>query len=364
MTISPSQNAANDGSGDGTPVDGSPDTAPSSTSPVLTSPATGMSPIASILPSPSPASAPSTSPSPSSAPVTTPTIAISSDGDGLFDGSWKTVEQYVAKNPSLKSFTMNAKDSKVFPLGNNTKAPNINQSPTRKVQVYIPEGIDKAKEYPFMIGLDANNNWVEPLASFAAKLMADKKIPMMIVIFVDNGGGDSRGNQRGLEYDKVPSDNPKFLITEVLPAVEAQFGIKLSKNGEGGGVFGGSSSGAAAFTACWQNPDRFQKVLGYSSTFTTQGGDDGSDHGAWAYQESLIAAAPTKPCRISLEVSSNDNNYFKSTTEANKLTFAALKAKNYHVRLNIAPNASHVDGGVMKASMGDNLVWLWRDYPR
>lgn len=321
-------------------------------------PPTPVTPITQ-MPSPSPAPIPAVPPMP--APV-----VISSEGDGQFNGPWKTVVPYPSEKStdSLPSFRMYAKDSKIFPRGDSSKAPNINQLESRNIAVYIPAGLDKTKEYPFMIGLDGQY-WKTWLYSAMDKLVTTKKIPMMVGIFVENGGGDSRGQQRSLEYDKVNDANARFMAEEVIPAVEAKYGIKLTKNGEGGGIFGGSSSGAAAFTLCWFKSDRFQKVLGYSSTFTSQGGEGnvGTD-GAWAYHTTLIPNAPAKPCRISLEVAESDNNYFNSTTEGNIKTFEALKAKNYHVRLYVAPNAVHVDANAVKASIMDDLIWLWRDYPK
>jgi enterochelin esterase family protein len=296
-------------------------------------------------------------------PVEPPPKVISSDGDQRFNDNWKTVEKYDdSRNPKLVNFTMYAKDSKYFPKGNG-RAPNELQNDSRKVTVFIPPNIDKSKEYPFMIAMDGDY-WSGTLLKFVDKLVAEKKIPTMIFIIVENGGGDSIGKQRGLEYDVVAPTNASFLSEEVLPLVEKNYGIKLTKNGEGGGLFGGSSSGAAAFTAAWFLPSRFTKVLGYSSTFTKQGPSPDNPDGAEIYYRKLIAQTPVKPIRVSLQVAANDNKHFGDTTQGNILTYEALKAKGYHVRLHVSPNAVHTDGRVMKESMGDNLVWLWRDYPR
>jgi enterochelin esterase family protein len=319
-----------------------------------------------VVTKPEPTPTPTPTPSPVVPPVVVvpPAPVIRSAGDGVFNVKYTSPPPgYVGlDSKKLPTFQVWAKDSKIFPLSGLRE-----QKQARDVRVFLPPGLDKNKEYPFMIILD---DWYrDPMYSVFAKLIAEKKIPMMIAVFVDNGGGDSRGSQRGFEYDQVHDLNARYLIEEILPAVSRQHGVKFTKDPEGGGIFGASSSGAAAFTAAWFMPSRFRKVLGYSSTFTRQGGTEDSagnplTDGAWAYWKKLIPEAPLKPIRISLEVSTKDFEFFNSTTEANKKTYDALKAKGYHVRLQLAEGASHTDAVVMMNTIGENMIWLWRDYPR
>ncbi len=324
---------------------------------------------------------PDTTPTPKPDPTPTPK-PISSEGDGRFNlkksgDRWPTahaITENVREDVDFKSFVMNASESKIFPMGDPKKAPNLNQKRERRVYVMLPPNFDSKIEYPFMIGMDAEfGGWKESLFRSVKQAIKSNQIPAMVAIAIENGGGDSRGNQRGLEYDVVSNWNAKFIAEEVIPKVEQTFKVKLSKSGEGGGLYGGSSSGAAAFTAAWHMPERFQKVLGYSSTFTKQGAIDKDSafggleinpFGAEIYYEKLIAESPVKPIRFALEVSSTDNKYFGDTTRGNILTYEALSKKGYHVKFIVAEGAGHVDGGVRDATFIENLIWLWRDYPR
>ncbi len=46
-----------------------------------------------------------------------------------------------------------------------------------------------------------------------------RKLPAFIAIGIENGGDDSKGSQRGLEYDSMSDRLARFVNDEVLPAV-------------------------------------------------------------------------------------------------------------------------------------------------
>jgi hypothetical protein len=48
--------------------------------------------------------------------------------------------------------------------------------------------------------------------------------PNLCALFVDSGGSDAQGSQRGLEYDTVGSTFAEFCDVEVKPFVEAACG--------------------------------------------------------------------------------------------------------------------------------------------
>ena len=134
---------------------------------------------------------------------------------------------------------------------------------------------------------------------------------------------------------------------------------------------GGSSGGAAAFTMGWFRPDLYHRILTYSGTYVDQQSPKNpeSPHGAWEYHEHLIAKSEVKPLRIWLEVGENDNGSKKDEASlhnwvmANERMAAALKAKGYHYRYEFAAGAGHVDGKVVKQTLPEALLWLWRGYP-
>ena len=55
----------------------------------------------------------------------------------------------------------------------------------------------------------------------------DRKLPAFIAIAVQNGGNDSKGSERGLEYDTMSDRFARFINDEVLPAVLNNAEIKL-----------------------------------------------------------------------------------------------------------------------------------------
>jgi enterochelin esterase-like enzyme len=252
---------------------------------------------------------------------------------------------------------------------------------SRGIKIYLPPGMDKAKDYPFMVAMDSNY-WTEPLLTTVDNLILDKKIPAMIILFAQNGGGDAEGSQRGREYDLLGPDNGRFFAEEVIPDMEARFGIRFSKDPEAGGAFGGSSSGAAAFTMAWFYTQRFTKVLSYSATLTMQGRSEAYPAGGYGYaaddfegakpeNSKLIAhdfekTKQAKPIRVCLQYGSKDNDFgrYRQQSVSNENTYKALKDAGYHVRLHKANGAGHVDGAVMGQTMAENLIWLWRDFPR
>lgn len=127
-------------------------------------------------------------------------------------------------------------------------------------------------------------------------LIAEGRIPKVCCIFLNSGGDDAQGSQRGLEYDTVDGVFAEFLDTEVVPMVEASVGIKLTTDPEGRAMLGGSSGGSCAFSCAWFRPDLFRRVLTYSGTFVNQQApyNPESPTGCWEYhsESRLIQNAP------------------------------------------------------------------------
>ena len=101
---------------------------------------------------------------------------------------------------------------------------------TRKVAVYVPKQYVPGTAAPFIVGADGP----DPLLFTALdNLIAQKRVPVMIAISIGNGSGDAQGSQRGLEYDTMSGRYAEFVETEVLPLVEKQYNVKLTKDPEG-----------------------------------------------------------------------------------------------------------------------------------
>ena len=56
----------------------------------------------------------------------------------------------------------------------------------------------------------------------------------------------------------------------MLPRVESNYQIKLTRDPEGRAAMGCSSGAAAAFSMAWYHPEWYRRVISYSGTFVNQ----------------------------------------------------------------------------------------------
>ena len=164
----------------------------------------------------------------------------------------------------------------------------------------------------------------------------------------------------------------EFVETEVLPLVEKECNVKLTKDPDGRATMGCSSGGSCALIMAWYRPDLYHRVLTYSGTYVNQQWphDAETPHGAWEFHERLIADSPAKPLRIWLEVSDRDllnpnamRDGMHDWVLANENMAKVLAAKGYHYQFVFARNAVHCDGGVKQQTLPEALQWLWQGYP-
>ncbi len=127
--------------------------------------------------------------------------------------------------------------------------------------------------------------------------------------------------------------------------------VKLRQDAAGRAICGASSGGICAFTAAWERPDLFSKVLSHVGSFTNIRGGD--------VYPGLIRKTERKPIRVFLQDGSGDlDNPHGHWPLANQSMTAALRFMNYDYRFvygNGAHNGRH--GGVI---LPDSLRWLWR----
>ena len=277
-------------------------------------------------------------------------------------------------------FTMESKDSKFYPGiardrntpfrpdPANTSSIQITSVPapySRRVAVYVPKQYVPGTEAPLMVGTDGPDKLL-----FAAldNLIAEKRVPAMIAVSIGNGGGDGQGSQRGLEYDTMSGKFAEFVETEVLPLVEKQYNVKLTKDPEGRAAMGCSSGAAAAMAMAWYHPDLYHRVVSFSGTFVYQQWPPNSDtpHGAWDLHETLIPKAEKKPLRIWMHVSDRDNlstrDAYHDWVLANENMAKVLTAKGYPYQFVFAKNAGHCDKAVKTALYPLALEYVWQGY--
>ncbi len=285
---------------------------------------------------------------------------------------------------TVSTFTIESSDSKIYPgiaHEANTSGTADPSDPakmvvttshpapyTRQVAVYVPKQYVAGTEAPFIIGADGPDR-----ALFTAldNLIAEHRAPVMIAISISNGGGDAQGSERGLEYDTMSGRYAEFVEKEVLPLVEKQYNLKLTKDPEGRATMGGSSGGSCALIMAWYHPELYRRVLTYSGTYVNQQWPPNpeSPHGAWEFHEHLIPNSPAKPLRIWMEVGDRDllnpnvmRDNMHDWVMANERMAKVLAAKGYHYQFVFARNAGHTDRAVKQQTLPEALEYVWQGY--
>jgi enterochelin esterase family protein len=327
------------------------------------------------------------------------------DGDGDFtvpSGFKPDAANNAAGAPQGKiiTFQMKSSDSTIYP--------GRKGAYTRNVWAYVPMQYVPGTPAPFIVVQDGGwDVWFGTMAPHTPSagtgallpgtanmprildnLIAAGKLPKMVALFVDNGGGDAEGSERGLEYDTVSGRFAEFIDEEVLPRVVTEVKTQLAldlaftKDPQGRATMGGSSGGAASFSMAWFHPDLFARAVTLSGTFVRQASpeDPMYPHGCWAYHDYdpydatapngvIMKEATMKPIRVWHEVGQNDMGAgsgagsYRDFRLANQRMAASFKAKGYHYHFDLAMGAGHVDGGYLAQALPNALLWLWRGYP-
>ena len=239
---------------------------------------------------------------------------------------------------------------------------------TRKVAVYVPRQYVAGTAAPFIVGADGPD---KSLFIALDNLIAQHRVPVMVAISIGNGGGDAQGSERGLEYDTMSGRYAEFVEKEVLPFVEEQCKVKLTKDPGGRATMGCSSGGSCALIMAWYHPELYHRVLTYSGTFVNQQWPSNPETpgGAWELHRTLIPNNPPKPLRFWMEVGDKDllnpntmRDDMHDWVTANENTAKALAAKGYHYQFVFARNAVHCDGSVKQQTLPEALEYVWHDY--
>lgn len=224
---------------------------------------------------------------------------------------------------------------------------------------YQPDG--SAALMVFQDGHDYQNRdgaWAVP--SVLDNLIAAGDIPPMVAVFLNPGHHPEKerpnpwnSSNRSLEYDSLGDRYARFLLEEILPEVERRWPV--SKDPELRGLCGASSGGICSFTAAWERPDQFRRVLSTIGSFVNLRGGN--------LYPFLIRKTERKPLRIFLQDSSGDlDNPFGHWPLANQQMHAALGYMGYDVQFDWQEGFGHNShrGG---AIFPDAMRWLWRKGP-
>jgi len=189
-------------------------------------------------------------------------------------------------------------------------------------------------------------------------LIADGVMPPTVGIFLDPGTfADTTASNRSYEYDTLSDQYARFLLDEILPEVARE--VPLREDAAGRAICGMSSGGICAFTAAWQRPDQFHKVLSHVGSFTNIASGPTLREGGHNYP-ALIRKMPPKPLRVALQDGTNDLNHAAgSWWLANLQMDDALRFAGYDHTFTPGQGFHSLAHG--RAIFPDSLRWLWRD---
>ncbi len=234
----------------------------------------------------------------------------------------------------------------------------------REYFVYVPAQYDGTQPACLMVFQDGHT-YVDEKGQFRAPVVFDNLIhrgqmPLTIGVFVNPGHkGDVipedrwRPNNRSFEYDTLSDQYARFLNEELLPHIVTEQKLNISTNPDDRAICGISSGGICAFTAAWEHPEWFSKVLSHVGSFTNiRGGHN---------YEAMIRKTARKPIRVFLQDGENDldnehGNWWLSNLQMEK----ALKFKDYDFKF-VGGTGKH-SGKQGGAILPESLTWLWRDH--
>jgi enterochelin esterase-like enzyme len=255
--------------------------------------------------------------------------------------------------PAGKTMEFMPTDSKIYP------------GTARKIQIYIPAAYDGSKPACLYVGLDS-------LGFRAAivfdNLIAKHEIPVIIGIGLAPGKANAADGEkdqrpgRSFEFDTRSDRLARFILEEVIPAVERQKTpdgkpIKISRDPNDHAIGGSSTGGIGAFTVAWERPDAFRRVFTSIGTFVGMRGGE-------QYYVQVRKTEP-KPIRIFQQDGANDEwpggpeigDWFMSNLTMNR----ALEFAGYDVK-HVWGIGTH-NGNQASAVFPDAMRWMWRDYP-
>jgi enterochelin esterase-like enzyme len=241
---------------------------------------------------------------------------------------------------------------------------NIFPDTLRTITVYVPAAYKGDKPACLYVGLDGLGFNAPTVFD---NLIAQHAMPVTIAIGIGPGvvmavnSPDNPRYDRSMEFDSRNDRLARFLLDEVLPALEKQKTpdgrpILLSSNPDDRAIGGGSTGGIGSFTVAWERPSAFHRVFISIGTFVGMRG------GEQYYV--LVRKTEPKPLRIFMQDGVHDewsgaemgDWWMSNLTMERALSFAG-----YDVR-HIWGTGGH-NGAQATAVFPDAMRWLWKDWP-
>jgi enterochelin esterase-like enzyme len=231
----------------------------------------------------------------------------------------------------------------------------------REYYVYIPAQYDASKPAALMVFQDGHS-YINDSGDFRVPIVYDnliheKKLPVTICLFVNPGHNTKdypqnryASRNRADEYDVLDDRYSVMLMDEIIPELKKKYNISNDPKMHG---IGGLSSGAiCAFTAAWEHPEYFSKVLSHIGSYTNiRGGNN---------YPSIIRKHKKKDIKIFMQDGTNDlDNEHGNWWLANLEMESALKFKGYEFKFEKGTGThSGKHGGSI---LPESLIWLWSD---
>lgn len=231
----------------------------------------------------------------------------------------------------------------------------------REYYVYVPAQYDASKPAALMVFQDGHA-YVNDSGDFRVPVVYDnliqqKKLPVTICLFVNPGHNSKTypqsrfaASNRADEYDVLDDRYATMLMDEIIPELKKKYNISNDPSMHG---IGGLSSGAiCAFTAAWEHPEYFSKVLSQIGSYTNiRGGNN---------YPSIIRKHKRKDIKIFMQDGTNDlNNEHGNWWLANLEMESALQFKGYELKFEKGTGThSGKHGGSI---LPESLIWLWSD---
>src|SRR5262249_21439866 len=226
--------------------------------------------------------------------------------------------------------------------------------------IYVPAQYDAKKPTCVMVFQDGGN-YAKTDGQFRVPIVFDnlihkKEMPVTIGIFINPAvipSADPKQkprSTRSFEYDTLSDQYVRFLEKETLPEVGKHY--NLTQKAEERAICGISSGGICAFTAAWERPDLFSKVLSHVGSFTNIRGGD--------VYPGRIRKTEKKPIRVFLQDGSGDlDNQAGNWPLAKQQMALALKVAKYDYKFEYGDGGQKgTHGG---AILPDSRRWRWRD---
>jgi enterochelin esterase family protein len=252
--------------------------------------------------------------------------------------------------------------------------------------IYVPAQYKPDTPAALMVFQDGSfytdrNSATLPVLSAIDNLIAQKKIPVMIGVFINPGDisdapgtptynfvkayGDKwkrtlKDSMRSTLYDTVSDRYVRFLGDEILADVATKYNLR--KDSYSRAITGLSSGGICAFNAAWQMPDQFSRVISWIGSFSAiQWKEDPAvPDGGQDYPDKILRE-PKRNLRVWLQDGSEDLDLrYGNWPLANLRMANALKAQEYDFHFSFGKGTHNASHGA--AEFPAEMIWLWRDY--